>query len=69
MEEIIIKLDVPSELEPKLKLALAMMVKQLLRNVRFSLLDEIMSKSELTEEQIKELSDKLKIRVAKKHGL
>ena len=55
MEEIVVKLDVPKELEPKLKLALTKVVKQLVRDVRFALLDEIMSKSELTDEQIKNM--------------
>jgi len=69
MAEIEIKLDVPAELKTVFELALAKALKQLAREVRFAMLDDIMSESELTEEQIKELSDGLKKRVAKRHGL
>ena len=69
MEEIVIKVDIPVELKKKFESALALVVKQFVRRLRFSMLDEAMSKSELTDEQIRELSDKLKERVAKRHGL
>jgi len=69
MAEIIVKVDVPSELNKEFELALAKVIKQFVRRVKFSMLDEIMSKSELTQEQVYGLSDDLKERVAKRHGL
>ena len=67
--EVLIKVNIPQELKPEFELALAKVVKQFVRRLKFSLLEDIMSKSELTEEQINELADELKERVAKKHGL
>ena len=67
MEEIIIRLEVPSELEPRLKLALTKLIKQMVRDVKFSILDDIMSGSKLTEEQLKELSDETNDSLAKRY--
>ena len=69
MAEIVIKVEVPLELKETFELALAKVVKQFIRRARFSVLDDIMSKSELTDEQIRELSGDLKERVTKRHGL
>ncbi|MBI2045524.1 hypothetical protein HYT23_05700 [Candidatus Pacearchaeota archaeon] len=69
MEEIVVKIDVPSELNEEFRLALAKVIKQFVRRVQFSLADSILSKSELTDKQISELAGDLKGRVAKRHGL
>ena len=69
MEELVIKFDVPVELTKKFELALNKVVTQFIRRVRFSILDETMSKSKLTDEQVRGLADELKERVAKRHGL
>ena len=67
--EIVIKVNVPQELKPEFELVLAKVVKQFIRRVRFSLAEEISSRSKLTEEQASKLAEELKERVAKKHGL
>ena len=57
------------DLEEEFKLALAKVIKQFVRRLEFSLADEMLSKSKLTDEQISELTDELKYEVAKKHRL
>ncbi|MBI4116886.1 hypothetical protein HY449_04030 [Candidatus Pacearchaeota archaeon] len=68
MAEIKIKVDVPPELAGKFETALEKVVEQFTRRVRFSVIDEIMSKSKLTDEQINKLSSEAKERTVKKHG-
>ena len=69
MEEIVVKFDVPSELNEEFRLALAKVVKQFVRRLQFSIAENILSESELTDKQVSELSDDLKERVAKRHSL
>ena len=69
MEEIVVKIDVPSELNEEFKSALTKVVKQFTRRMQFSLADNLLSKSKLTDEQISELASELKEQVAEKHGL
>ena len=69
MAEVVIKVDVPEELRERFGLALAKVVKQFVRRVEFSIADEMLSKSKLTDEQISKLSRELKQNVAKQHGL
>ena len=69
MDEVVIKVDIPEELKDKFELALAKVVKQFVRRLEFSIADEILSKSKLTDEQTEKLADELKRKVAKRHGL
>lgn len=69
MKEIIVKLDVPSELEEKLEIALEKALKNLEREIKFSLADELLKNSKLTDEQIKEMAEEAEIKHAKKLGL
>ena len=69
MEEIVIKLDVPSEMKDEFKIALEKVVKQFTRSLRFSLIKDNLKASKLTDEQANELAEELKERVAKRHGL
>ena len=69
MAEVLIKVEVPGELKNKFELALAKVVKQFVRRIEFSIADEVLSKSKLTDEQVNKLSEELKKRVAKRHGL
>ena len=68
MEEIIIKLDVPRELSGKFEAALEKVIEQFVRRVRFAMVDEIMSQSNLTEQQVTEMSSRAKEKAAKRHG-
>jgi citrate lyase gamma subunit len=67
--EILIRVNIPPELKPEFELALTKVVKQFVRRIRFMLADEVLSKSKLTKEQVDELADELKERVAKRHKL
>ena len=69
MEELVIKFDIPIELKSKFESALDRVITQFVRRIRFSVLDEIMSKSKLTDKQADKLANELKERVAKRHGL
>ena len=69
MAEILVKIEVPSELEKAFELALSKVISQLVRRVEFSISEDILSKSNLTDEQAIILAGKLKERVAKKHEL
>lgn len=69
MTEVILKVDISPELKDKFEIALDKVVKQFVRRLKFSIADEILSKSKLTEKQAFELADGLKERVAKRHGL
>lgn len=69
MEEITIKVGVPSEFKERFELALDRVVKQFIRRLEFSIADDILSKSKLSEPQIFKLSDELKQKVAERHGL
>ena len=69
MGEIVVKVDVPNELKEKFEVALAKVVKQFVRRIEFSTADDILSHSELTDEQINNLSREVKSRAAKRHNL
>ena len=68
MEEITIKLDIPSEFREAFKKALAKAIRRFEIDLEFAVADSILSKSKLTEGNVKELANKLKERVAKRHG-
>ena len=69
MAEINIKIDVPQELKLEFEEALATVVKQFIRRVKFATAEKISSKSKLTEKKADELADELKERISKRHGL
>ncbi len=69
MAEIEIKVDVPEGYKDKFEIALAKVIEQFVRNLRFAVADEILSKSKLTDEQVEKLAEGLKERVAKRHAL
>ena len=65
MEEIIIKLDVPSELKDELEKSIREIVDKLLLEIEFSLANKILSKSKLTDEHIKEMVGELEDKIVK----
>ena len=69
MTEVVVKFDISPELKDKFEIALDRVVRQFARRLKFSIADDILSKSKLTEEQAFKLADDLKERVAKRHGL
>jgi len=69
MKEIVIKLDVPPGLDGKFKIALEKALKNLEREIKFSLADELLKNSKLTDEQIRKMAEEAEIKHAKKLGL
>ena len=69
MAELSIKLDIPAEFKEEFKTALEKALRNLVIDIEFAIADAILSKSKLTEEQVKQLTDELKKKVAKRHGL
>lgn len=60
MEEIVVKVDVPEELKERFQLALATVMKSLVRELEFSVANEIISKSKFTVKDADELANKVK---------
>ncbi len=69
MAELKIDINIPAELRDEFETALGKVVEQFVRRIEFSMADEILSKSKLTNKQADELADELKEKVAKRHGL
>ena len=69
MAELKFKVDISPELKDKFEIALDRVVKQFVRRLKFSIAEDILSKSKLTEKQAFGIADDLKERVAKRHGL
>ena len=69
MAEVVVKLDVPQSLESKFGKALDKVVNEFIEKVKFSVAKEILSKSELTEDQARKLADEVKSGISKRHGL
>ncbi len=60
MEDICIKVDIPTEFRVEFKQALVKAIKSFVDELEFSMVESIASKSELTEEQALELGNKVK---------
>ena len=60
MEEICIKVDIPVEFKKEFELALAKVVKSIVKEVEFSIAKDIVSKSKFTEKDADELAEKVK---------
>ncbi len=67
MKEILIKIDVPFELEEKFEIALDKVVKDFTRHIRFALLKDIMKDSKLTDEQSDKIAEEFNENFSKKH--
>ena len=59
--KIIIKADVPSEFKERFELVLANLMTSLTKELELSVAKEIVSKSKFTEQDIEELSNKVKL--------
>jgi len=69
MAEVVIKVDVPEQLENKFSKALDKVINEFVERLRFSVAKEILSKSQMTEKQAAKLADDVKLGIAKRHGL
>ena len=56
MQEIVVKLDMPEKFEHEFKLALARVVESLVKEIEFSMVNGIISKSKLTKEDALKLA-------------
>ena len=61
MAEINIKVDVPSEFKERFELALAKLMNSLVKELEFSVANEIISKSKFNERDADLLADKVKL--------
>lgn len=66
MDEITVKFELPHEFKEEFKTALARALRDLVIDVEFAIADSILTKSRLTDEQAKQLADKVDKRVAKR---
>lgn len=72
MVEICFKVDIAPEFKKEFELALTRVVQELINNLELIIAEEIISKSEFTNEDADELSDKIKLSMhnaLKKKGL
>ncbi len=69
MEKVCIKVDIPLEFKEKFEEALAKIAEKLVRSIEFSIADELLKNSRLSEEDCIRLAEELRERVAKRHGL
>ncbi|MBU2503837.1 MAG: hypothetical protein KJ879_02175 [Nanoarchaeota archaeon] len=60
MEEIVIKFDIPAEFKDEFKNALMKVGESLVRNAEFLIAKEIVSKSELSEQDAMKLASEVK---------
>ena len=67
MKEVVLRLDVPKGLEPKVELAIERVLNMFLREIKFEIAREILEESELSEEQARELAKEVNLSVAKRH--
>ena len=67
MKEVVLRLEVPKGLEPKVELAIERVLSMFLREVRFEVAREILKESELSEEQARELAKEVNLSVAERH--
>lgn len=67
IEEIVLKLEVPSGLEDKVGSAAERLLSEFLEEIRYSVARDILEGSKLTSEQAKELGKEVNREVAKRH--
>ena len=67
MREVVLRLDVPKSLEPKVELAIERVLNMFLREVKFEIAREILEESKLSEEQARELAKEVNLSVAERH--
>ena len=67
MEEIIVKVDIPTEFKQEFKLALAKVVESLVKQIEFSIAKDIVSKSKFSEEHAIKLSKEVNKSLHKKY--
>jgi len=67
MKEVVLRLDVPKGLEPKVELAIERVLSMFLREIKFEIAREILKESELSEEQARELAKEVNLSVARRH--
>jgi len=69
MSELMFKVDVPPKLEPIFESALKRIVSEFLDELKFSVAREVLSRSELTDEQANRFAEKVKKGIAMRHGV
>jgi len=67
MEDICIKVDIPEQFKEQFELSLAKAIKLFAEELEFAMVESILSKSKLTEEQALELGNEVKEAVWERH--
>lgn len=66
MEEIVIKVNVPDKFNERFTVALENLVRDSFRRAKFSLAEDILNKSKMTDEEVNELTDEVNESVARR---
>lgn len=69
MSEIVIKVDIPEEMQEKFEKAIGIVLKKFIDEIKWAIAQEIASKSKLSKDAAKELALEVKESVAKKHSI
>jgi len=69
MVEVLFKVDVPSKLESKFRIALEKIIQEFIDELDFSVAKELQVKSRLTKDQADRFAQDVKKGMAKRHGL
>jgi transcriptional regulator GlxA family with amidase domain len=69
MADVKIRVEVPTGLEEEFKEALEQVVGEFIGELRFSVARRILSRSKLTEQQARELAERVKEGIAERHGV
>ncbi len=69
MPEVVIRVEVPEGMQNKFEKAIEEILKKFIEEIKWSVAQDIISKSKLDEEIAKKLVIEIKNSVAKKHGV
>ena len=69
MEEVKLRVEIPAGMEKEFRESLKEVTQAFLEELEIAVARRILSKSELSEEQAREIGEEIKKGIAKKHGL
>jgi len=69
MEEVKLRVEIPAGMEKEFKESLKEVTQAFLEELEIAVARRILSKSELSEEQAREIGEEIKEGIAKRHGL
>jgi len=69
MEEVRLSVEIPEGMEREFRESLKVVTEAFLEELEISVARRILSKSELSEEKVKEIGEEIREGIAKRHGL